>query len=131
MDIIISSILEQVAAGVGVFIAAIIGVGIRYLFHKVKNEKLREYGDLLAFYAEKAVKAVAQAEADVLKEAAADGKLSADEKAKLKSSAVDALKAIAPDAILKFMEKGNSDLDKLLEALVESAVRDSNGGNGS
>lgn len=129
MEIIISSIVEQMAIALGAILAALIAAGIRYIFAKIKNDKLKEYGDLLAFYAEKAVNAVAQAEADALKEANADGKLTEEEKRMLKAKAVESLRAIAPDAILKFMEKGKSDLDKLLESLVESAVRDGNGGN--
>lgn len=132
MDIMISSILEQVLTGVGVALAAVIAAGIRYLFARQKNERLREYGDLLAGFAEKAVKSVAQAEADALKEADDDGKLTDDEKAHLKALAVDTLKSIAPDAILKFSKKVTGDLedlDTLLGTLIESAVRDSKEGN--
>lgn len=131
MEILISSILEQILAGVGVALAALVGVGIRYIFARIKNDKLQGYGELLAFYAEKAVKSVAQAEVDALKGAREDGKLTAAEKEGFKASAVETLKAIAPDAILKFMEKGKSDLDTLLSTLIESAVKDSKGGDSS
>lgn len=128
MDIEISSILEQILSGVGVALAALVAAGIRYLFARIKNDKLREYGNLLADFAEKAVKSVAQAEADALKEAATDGKLTDEEKERLKTTAVDTLKAITPDHVMKFMSKGNSDIDALLSALIESAVKDNNGG---
>lgn len=127
MDIIISSILEHVLTAAGAVSSLLIAAGIRYIFAKIKNDKLQSYGDLLAVYAEKAVKAVAQKEGEDLKEAAADGKLTDDEKAMLKKVAVDTLKAMAPGAILKFMAKGKSDIDTLLDTLVESAVSDSKG----
>jgi len=127
MEIIITSYLEQILQLVGLAIAALVGMGIRYLFARIKSDKLRSYGDLLAFYAEKAVSSVAQAEVEGLKAAAADGKLSDAEKERLKKIAIDTLRAIAPDAILKFMEKGKSDLDMLLGTLVESAVKSSKG----
>jgi len=127
MDIIISSILEHVLTAAGAASSLLIAAGIRYIFAKIKNDKLQSYGDLLAVYAEKAVKAVAQKEGEDLKEAAADGKLTDDEKAMLKKVAVDTLKAMAPGAILKFMAKGKSDIDTLLDTLVESAVSDSKG----
>ena len=82
----------------------------------------------MATYAEKAVKTVAQTQAEGLKAANADRKLTTQEKEKLKRDAVTTLKAIAPDAIMKFMEKANSDIEELLSALIESAVLDSKGG---
>jgi len=131
MDMMISSILEEFLAGVSVVLAGLLGVGIRYLFARIKNDKLQSYGDLLADLAEKAVKTVAQTTGDKLKLAAADGKLTDEEKTELKESAVDVLKAIAPDAAMKFMGKVNSDLDELLNTLIESAVHDRNGGDSS
>lgn len=129
MEMLISTILEEVLAGVGIALAALIAAGIRHLFAKLKNERLREYGNLLAIYAEKAVKSVAQVEADALKEASSDGKLTDQEKEHLKELAVNTLRSIAPDFIMKFMAKANSDLDDLLSTLIESAVKDSKGGN--
>lgn len=129
MDIVISSILEQVLTGLSVALAAIIAAGICYLFGRLKNERLAGYGELLASYAEKAVKEVAQITGDEYKAANADGKFTEDEKAELKRHAMATLRAIAPDAVLKFMEKANSDLDALLSALIESAVKDSKEGD--
>lgn len=129
MELEIFTLLEPVLTAVGVALAAIIAAGIRHLFAKMKNERLRDYGDLLAGFAETAVKSVAQAEADVLKEAATDGKLTDEEKQRLKQTAVDTIKSIAPDVIIKFMSRVNSDVDALLDALIESAVKDSKEGS--
>jgi len=129
MEIMISSILEELLAGVSIILAGLLGIGIRYVFSRIKSNKLQEYGDLLATLAEKAVKAVAQTTGDTLKEAAINGKLTDIQKAELKHSAVEALKAIAPDASLKFMGKVNSDIEELLNTLIESAVHDKGGGS--
>lgn len=125
MEIIVSSILEQILAIGGVILAALVAAGIRYVFARIKNDKLRSYGDLLAFYAERTVRAVTQEQADALKEASSDGKLTDEEKKRLKAVAVDTLRSIVPDAVLAFTKKGKSDLDMLLSTLIESAVKDS------
>ena len=132
MEILIESFLEDilqiVVAVIGAAVAAGTAVFVRWITRKTKNDTLGEYVGMLAFYAEQAVNEIAQTQAELLKEAAADGKLTAEEKAAMKKAALDNLKAIAPDAMLKFMERANSDIDVLLSTLIESAVKDSNGG---
>jgi len=132
MDILIESALEQVfTVLLGIFGAAVAAGGavlIRWINRKTKNDTLADYASMLVFFAEKAVLAVAQSQADVLKDAANDGKLSDDEKAQMKAAAMDSLKAIAPEAILKFMKRADTDIDKLLDTLIESAVHEKNNG---
>lgn len=128
MDIVLESALEKILEiGVSVIVAVSAAAGaafVRWITSKTKNEKLSGYAELLDFYAQKAVKAVAQTQANVLKAAALDGKLTDGEKEQLKKAATDELKKIAPNALLDFHAKAKSDIDSLLSTLLESAVYD-------
>ncbi len=128
MDIMISSILEQILAGLGIITAAIIVAGIRYLLARIKDGRLREYGELLATFAEAAVRAVAQERGDTLKAASPNGKLSPTHREELKASAMELLKSMTPDAVAKFMTRNKADIDAMMGAMIEAAVRDSKGG---
>ena len=126
MDIIIESMLEEVLTVVISLIAIIASAAgtyfVRWINSKTKNEKLTQYAELLSHYAQIAVNSIAQTQADILKEAASDGKLTDEEKTDLKNAAIAEIKKIAPDAILAFHAKMNTDLDALINALVESVV---------
>ncbi len=128
MEYIIETILEQVLAVVLSVIGAItVATGaffVRWISARTKNEKLTQYAELLSFYAQKTVTSVAQTQADVMKKAAADGKINDEEKQELKAAAIKRLREILPDAILAFQKKANSDVDALLDTLVEAAVRE-------
>ena len=135
MDIMIESVLEPVLTALMGIIGAAVAAGgtlfVRWINRRTKNDTLNEYTSMLVFYAQKAVMSVAQAEADVLKAAASDGKLTGAEKQRMKDTAMRTLKDMAPDAILKFMSRANSDVDKLLETLVEAEVHEKNNGGNS
>lgn len=138
MEFNFETILENIFAGVGVALIttalSLILAILTYIRHKLvnlKSKRTQEYGGLLLDFAEKAVKTVAQVEGDAIKVAAEDGKFTDEEKEHLKETAVTTLKAIAPDYLMKFMAKINSDLEAYLGVLIESAVRDNSGGNGS
>lgn len=128
MDIEIATALEQVLnyslSAITVTVIAVVGAGIRYLFSKIKNAKLKEYGELIAIHAEKTVKTLAQTMVDEIKDASVDGKISDKEKQALKDTAIESLRASLPDVILIFMTKANSDIDDLLEIFIEAAVYD-------
>lgn len=126
MEILIESILEPIFGLVlgllGTAVAAISAGFVKFIFTKTKSDKLKAYSELLMEYAGQAVMSVAQTQTQLLGKALADGKLTADEKQLLKAAAMSKLRAIAPNAIVAFMGKVNSDVDTLMDTLVEAAV---------
>lgn len=135
MEYIIETMLEPVVTIAVSIVTAVVAAGgaalVKFITSRTKNEKLVEYAELLSFYAQKSVNYVAQTQGDLIKELAADGEFSDDDKRILKAAAIARTKEIAPDAILAFQTKANSDLDAFIETLVESAVREGEGTTGT
>lgn len=127
MQIEIASMLEEIMAGVGVCVSAIIAYCIWYLMGKAKSQKLSEYFFLVSEYAAQAVKTVAQTRGDDMK--SRPSKLTDGEKTELKAHAVEILNNTLPKSVLKFTKRQSGDFDEALAAYIEAAVRDTKGGD--
>ena len=127
MAIIYESLLEQAIPILGGIITTAFSVGmgmlVRYINRKMKNETLKESLWLIEDISRHVVAGLMQTEVNALKEVAADGKLSDDAKARLKATAMRELKKQTADGVLKLLAKAQVDIDSLLSSIIESQVR--------
>ena len=104
----------------------IIAIGISYLIQflkkKVKNEEVREALNTVCDVTSTIVNSLNQTMAQPMKEAASDGKLTAEERLSLKTRAIVEVKAILGAEIPKILKKRVPDLEKLISHNVEENV---------
>lgn len=131
--------MEGLYHALGALLATVLGyVGVQlnaYLQQKIKNESLRNALSMAAEMALSAVKETAQVYAGALKDAAADGKLTAVEGKEARDKAMAALKRNLGKKGMAELERvlghDNAGLESFLVGQLEAAVTDLKGGGRS
>jgi hypothetical protein len=125
--IIYEGLLDYIVPALGSTITALASVGIgylvRYINRKSKSELLHHAMNTLGTVAQNTVSALMQTEVKALKAAAADGKLTDEEKSNMKRKAIETIKMAVADEALDVLKRANTNLDAYLDTLVESTVR--------
>ena len=103
-------------------IVAGIGLGMKYLRSKTKNDTLRGYLFDVERIVGNTVGAAMHTAVTGLKEKSADGKLTAEEGRLIRDNVIASVKAQAPDAALSMFARMNMDVDKFISTLVEKEV---------
>lgn len=130
--ILYEGILEQFIPIIGSILTSAVLAGmaalVKYLVSRTRNEKLREALSVVGEIAGETVEALMQSEAEALKEAAADGKLSPEDRERLKATAIRTVLEIAPGKTLEYLRRVQVDMDKYLDTAVEAGVRKAKNG---
>jgi hypothetical protein len=133
MTEILASLLPAIIAALSPVIVALLGVLsaklVELINAKAKNETVKGILARLTAAVTDAVGEVYQAEAEALKEAMADGKLSDEEKARLRQIAVDHAKSyLGPKGLAELMAvlgiATEADADKVIAGKVEKVIYD-------
>lgn len=119
-------VLGYVVPVIGAFLAALIGFGIQWIRAKTADLRWQSVLDQLEDAIDTAVAAVQQVTVDALKKAAADGKLTDEEKAKAFADALAQVKAIIGTkglaTLQAALQAGQEALEVYLRAKIEAAV---------
>jgi hypothetical protein len=130
---ILASLLPAIIAALSPVIVALLGVLsaklVELINAKAKNETVKGILARLTAAVTDAVGEVYQAEAEALKEAMADGKLSDAEKARLRQIAVDHAKSyLGPKGLAELMAvlglATEADADKVIAGKIEKVIYD-------
>lgn len=90
--LILSNLLPVIASVLGAALTGLVGVGIKYLTSKIKNEQVRHATEQAGAAVLVAVQSVEQTMRPQLVAALADGKLDDEEKATLREAALEAVR---------------------------------------
>jgi len=121
-DIVLRLFTDYVLPVLGAAILAVGGYGITLLNKKLKNEQIRQSLSQLSIITKSVVEDLNQTMVPMLKEKAADGKLSQVDIQSLQDMALAMIKSQMQDELLDLLSKNTIDVDQRISTEIESQV---------
>lgn len=116
-------LLEVVLSILGVVVTGIVLPIGKALLDVLTTKYKNGYTEIFANGVKNVVESL-QGEAETLKKYAEDGKLSKEEIAALQAKTLELVKNNVDDVTIKAIEKGNVDLDKYIQTMVDKTIEE-------
>jgi len=125
MTVILEGLIGIIMPMFGTALTVLVIAGIRHLLSRTKDQRVREALRIVREVALDVVAKVSQQQADAMKASGSweGGKLSAEQRLKLRELAIEGMLRALPDYVVDSLRKQEVDIQELLIASLESAVR--------
>ena len=122
MEIILTGLIQQLMPVIGVALTGLVGWGIALLKKKTEADVAKNALDQVDQVVKTVVGGLAQTVANDLKAASENGKLSATDKAALKTNAINQTKLLLSDAVVTAARRTVDDLSGYISQKIETQV---------